>query len=243
MSRRFTYYGLPTSLLPNLIAYYAANGNALDSHTNGLNGSFVGATYATGIEGQAFNYGSGTQTRFVNVPSNPLLSFTDGVQDLPFSINTWVWFDGLSSVGNWLINKRDGNNGELEWQMNRFTSINSLRFIKFSLGTANRITASTPFTPTLGQWYMLTYTDDGSALGGQWYINGVAQAMTYIDYGYVRMQAGTNFMRLGQGAWTTSESLKHRGRQDATAIFNKQLSAAEVSDLWNLGSGKFYPNI
>jgi hypothetical protein len=242
MSRRYTYYGIPTSLLPDLTVYYAANGNALDSHINGLNGSFVGASYAAGIDGQAFNYGSGNQTRYVNVPSNPLLSFTDGVQDLPFTINTWVWFDGFSSVGNWLINKRDNNN-QREWQMDRFTSNNILRFLKFSLGTTTRVEAKTPFIPTFGQWYMVTYTDDGSILGGQFYVNGVAQSMTYDDNGYVRMQAGSNLMRLGIGAWGVFQTQKHRGRQDETAIFNKELSAAEVSDLWNLGNGKFYPNI
>ena len=242
MSRRYTYYGIPTSLLPNLIAYYAANGNALDSHTNGLNGSFVGASYATGIDGQAFNYGSGNQIRYVDVPSNPLLSFTDGVQDLPFTINTWVWFDGFSSVGNWLLNKRDNNN-EREWQMNRTDSDNQLNFIKFSLGSVDRVTARTPFTPTTGQWYMITYTDDGSILGGQFYVNGVSQSMTYDDTGYIRMQAGNNLMRLGMSSWGVFNSLKHRGRQDETAIFNKELSAAEVSDLWNAGNGKFYPNI
>ena len=172
-----------------------------------------------------------------------MLSFTDGVQDLPFTINMWVWFDGFSSVGNWLINKRDGNNGELEWQMNRTTSGNQLNFVKFSLGSTNRVTARIPFTPTTGQWYMITYTDDGSILGGQFYINGVAQSTTYDDNGYIRMQAGSNLMRLGTGAWEVNPNLKHRGRQDETAIFNKELSAAEVSDLWNAGNGKFYPNI
>jgi hypothetical protein len=242
MSRRFTYYGVPTSLLPNLIAYYAANDNALDSHINGLNGSFINAAYAAGIEGQAFNYGSGTETRYVNVPSNPLLSFTDGIQDLPFTINTWVWFDGVSSVGNWFINKRDNIN-QIEWQMIRLSSTNELQFWKFSLGTSIYVQARTPFLPTFGQWYMLTYTDDGSILGGQWYVNGIAQTMTYTNTGYIRMQAGTNLMRLGISAWGVDLNTKHRGRQDATAIFNKQLSAAEVSDLWNAGSGKFYPNI
>jgi hypothetical protein len=242
MSRRFTYYGIPTSLLPNLIAYYAANGNALDSHINGLNGTFVGDTYAAGIDGQAFDYGSGLEARYVTVPSNPLLSFTDGVQDLPFSINTWVYFNSILGAGSWLLNKRD-TGSQQEWQMFRFSNNNNLIFTKFSLSTSTTVTANTPFIPTLGQWYMLTYTDYGSALGGQWYINGVPQTTTYVDNGYIRMQAGNNIMRLGISSWTVSVNLKLRGFQDETAIFNKELSAAEVSDLWNLGSGKFYPNI
>jgi hypothetical protein len=232
-------------LFPFLTGYWTADNIATDVHVNNLGGSFTGATYTTGINGQSFDFGSGNQSRYVDVPDNNLLSFTDGTNDVPFSIRCWVWFDSKSSWGNWLINKRN-NSTQQEYQFTFFS--NQLVFFKFSQGSGSVfVGTNTGINPANNQWHHLFYTDNGTKFGGKIYLNGIDITSGHTESGsYVKMQNGTNFMRFGGDAWNTPplDSLKHRGRLDEIAIFNGyEATPQQVVDDYNLGVGKFYPNI
>jgi len=249
MSKRNNFIGfsrVPQGLFPFLTAYWTADNIATDVHVNSLGGSFTGASYTTGINGQAFNFGSGTEVRYVDVPDNNLLSFTDGTNDVRFSMRCWVWFDSKSSAGNWLINKRDNNN-QNEYQLNYSNAQNQLLFTKFSLGdnAANSVRTDTGVNPANNQWHHLFYTDDGTKFGGKIYLNGLDITSGHTEVGtYVRMINGTNLMRFGMSSWGVGESVKHRGRLDEIAIFNGyEATPQQVVDDYNLGVGKFYPNI
>jgi len=236
---------VPQGLFSFLTAYWTADNIATDVHVNNLGGSFTGATYTTGINGQSFDFGSGNQSRYVQVPDNNLLSFTDGTNDVPFSIRCWVWFDSKSSTGNWLINKRD-NSTQLEYQFIFFS--NQLSFFKFSLGTGNNhAQTTTGINPANNQWHHLFYTDNGTKFGGKIYLNGTDITSGHVETGtYTRMINGTNFMRFGGDSWFTPpfDTTKHRGRLDEIAIFNGyEATPQQVVDDYNLGVGKFYPNI
>lgn len=245
MSKRFTYYGgIQTSLLPYLTAYWTADNIATDVHVNNLGGAWVnGANYNTGINNNAFDFENNTTRRYVDVPDNDLLSFTDGTNDVPFTISMWVYFYGFSATGNWLLNKRDASNNE-EYQLIFFQS--QISFWKFSLGgNANSITTNTGYTPNLNQWIHFVYTDDGFKFGGKIYANGIDVTSSSVETGnYVRMINGNNFMGIGINAWSPSSNLKHRGMIDELSIFNgTELTQLQVQDLYNGGVGKFYPNI
>ena len=245
MSKRFTYYGgIQTSLLPYLTAYWTADNIATDVYVNNLGGAWGGsANYNTGINNNAFDFENNTTLRYIEVPDNDLLSFTDGTNDVPFSISMWVYFYSFSSIGNWLINKRDASNN-LEWQLIFFQT--DIRFAKFSLGgSANSISTQTGYTPNLNQWIHLAYTDDGSKFGGKIYANGIDITSSNVENGnYVRMINGNNVMRIGIDGWQLSGNLKHRGMIDEVAIFNgTELTQLQIQDLYNGGVGKFYPNI
>jgi hypothetical protein len=247
MSKRNNFIGfsrVPQGLFPFLTAYWTADNIATDVHVNNLGGSFTGANYTTGINGQAFNFGSGTEVRYVDVPDNNLLSFTDGTNDVRFSMRCWVWFDSKSSTGNWLINKRDAAT-QNEWQFNFSQVQNQLIFIKFSEGGTENARTDTGIIPANNQWHHLFVTDNGTKFGGKIYLNGTDVTSGHTETGtYVRMQNGTNLMRFGQTAWNTLESTKHRGRLDEIAIFNGyEATPQQVVDDYNLGVGKFYPNI
>ena len=246
MSKKFTYYGgVQSSLLPYLTAYWTADNIATDVYTNNLGGSFTGATYSTGINNNAFDFGSGTQGRYVNVPNNSLLSFTDGTNDVPFTINMWTYYYSFSVTGNWLFNKRQLGSIN-EYQILYTTSLGSVTFTKFSQGaSSNRVTTLSNVAPSLSTWEMWTISSDGTKFGDKIYRNGVDVTASSTEVGtYVKMNNTTAIVRMGSAGWTTINSVKHKGLIDEVSVFNgTELTLTEITDLYNGGVGKFYPNI
>jgi hypothetical protein len=244
MSKKFTYYGgVQSSLLPYLTAYWTADNIATDVYTNNLGGSFIGATYSTGINNNAFDFGSGSQVRYVDVPNNSLLSFTDGTNDVPFTINMWTYYYSFSLTGNWLFNKRQLGSIN-EWQL--IYGGGSVQFTKFSQGaTPNRVTTLSNVAPSLSTWEMWTISSDGTKFGDKIYRNGVDVTASSTEFGtYVKMNNTLAIVRMGNAGWTTSNSLKHRGLIDEVSLFKgTELTPTEITDLYNGGVGKFYPNI
>jgi hypothetical protein len=245
MSKRFTYYGgIQTSLLPYLTAYWTADNIATDVYVNNLGGAWNSSShYATGINGEAFDFGSGNQIRYVNVPDNDLLSFTDGTNDVPFSISLWVYFYSFSFTGNWVLNKRDASNHEYQLIFYQ----NQISFWKFSLGVnSNYISTNTGYIPAFNQWIHLAYTDDGSKFGGKIYANGIDITTSHTEVGtYLKMNNTNSTTKFGQAGFSLADQrLKHRGMIDELSIFNgTELTQIQVQDLYNGGVGKFYPNI
>jgi len=249
MSKRFTYYGgIQTSLLPYLTAYWTADNIATDVHVNNLGGAYISPNYNTGINGEAFDFASGTQIRYVDVPDNDLLSFTDGTNDVPFTISMWTYYYSFSSTGNWLINRRDSNSSpNLEFQLLYSTNNSAIAFIKYSQSVnTNRVQTLSSVVPSLSTWEMWTITSDGSKFGEKIYRNGVDVTGAASEVGtYVKMNNTNSTTKFGQPGFSLGNlSLKHRGMIDEVAIFNgTELTQLQIQDLYNGGVGKFYPNI
>ena len=231
------------SLLPYLTAYWTADNIAADVYINNLGGSFFGATYGTGINNNAFDFGSGTQKRYVNVPNDNLLSFTDGTNDVPFTINLWTYYYSFSGGGNFLFNKRQLGSIN-EWQLASDTG--SVSFNKFSQGVnSNRVVTLSNVAPSLSTWEMWTISSDGTKFGDKIYRNGIDVTASNTETGaYVKMNNTAAIVRMGNAGFTDSATFKHRGLIDEVSLFNgKELTPAEIIDLYNGGVGKFYPNI
>lgn len=249
MSKRFTYYGgIQGGLLPYLTAYWTADNIATDVHINNLGGIFTNPGYNAGINNDAFDFGNTITSSFVRVPDNDLLSFTDGTNDVPFTINLWTYYYTFSSSGNWLVNKRDSiSTPDIEYQLLYNTGANVVRFLKISEGSSsNSIRTDSNIAPSLNTWEMWTITSDGSKFGEKIYRNGVDVTASSTENGtYVKMNNTNATLAMGIGGWsTTSINLKHRGKMDEVAIFNAtELTQLQIQDLYNGGVGKFYPNI
>jgi len=246
MSKKFTYYGsVQASLLPYLTAYWTADNIATDVYTNNLGGSFFNATYATGINNNAFDFGN-SQNRYVDVPNNSLLSFTDGTNDVPFTINIWTYYYSFgSATGNWLFSKRQLGTIN-EYQLAYGKSSGFVSFYKFSQGSSsNRVGTFANVAPSLSTWEMWTISSDGTKFGDKIYRNGVDVTASNTETGtYVKMDNTAAIVRMGAAGWTTSASLRHRGMIDEVSVFNgTELTPTEIIDLYNGGVGKFYPNI
>ena len=229
-------------LSDSLVAYYALDGNASDSHVNGYNGTLTNMLWASGIINQAANFENTAAARYIRVPNQTDFSFTNGSQDIPFTISTWVYFLGFSSTGNWLINKRDVSTVP-EWQFFRQSATGQIRMALFNQAsnTAALTIASDAGYNTLNEWLHIVFVYDGTNY--ILYLNGVAQTgINNTDTGYSAMGFTNSQVTLGAAGWQVSaQQTKHRGYIDETAIYKGQgATPAQVLSLYNGGAGLNY---
>jgi len=233
-----------SALLDGLVAYYALENNANDLSGNGNNGILLNSpTFVAGKVNNAMNCGTDTISRGFVVIDNDDFSFTNGTTDVPFTISMWVNFSSISSIANFLANKRNATSGGDEWQFNYSTANNRLFFWKFQFNNnaiSQRVESSTsPFS--LNTWHHICYTDDGSGLvgSGKIYINGVDDTTTNSNIGgtYTRMNNGIANSGFGYAVFNNTETLKHKGLLDEIAIWkNRELTQDEVTELYNKGN-------
>lgn len=227
-----------TSLADGLIAYYKLDGNAVDV-INGFNGTNGGTgasitTYSSGIIGSAkFFQGDANGRNFITIADADAFSFTDGTNDIAFSISFWAKPSQAIS-GAWLIQKRDGNTTLNEWQV----VYNSGQFsISLRRGSAS-INAAVTANFDVGVLKMITVTYNGSKLnsGLEIYLDGVLQTTTKSGT-YTGMLNTTSTVVIGNGF-----SGFYNGIIDEVAIYKGiVLSQDKVTKLYNSGFGKQYP--
>jgi hypothetical protein len=235
-----------SALLSNLVAYYALENNANDLSGKGYNGTLFGSpTFVSGKNNLAMQCGSDTTGRGFFVTDNNDFSFASGV---PFTFSIWANFSTFSSTANFLISKRGGASGSDEWQFVYSNVLNAMIFTKFEFNN-NAIfqryrSSTTPFS--LNTWYHIVYTDNGSSSigSGKLYINGSLNTAISENVGgtYTQMNNGTASTSFGYAGFNNIQELKHRGLLDEIAIWkNRELTATEIAELYNSGTGKFYP--
>lgn len=244
------YFGrLKAYLLPELVAYYKFDDNLLESTGMSPNGSRSSLlTYASGKIGDSVSFEANVEgnSTYIDISNNSNFSFTDGPgNDLPFSISLWITLEGFSTIGNFLITKRDASTND-EYQV-VILSDNSLIFNKFSNGTSSAYQAISVSNaiPEFAQWCHIVYTDDGSKTvsGMNFYINSVLASKNDISFGsYLGMNSGSSFVRLANASWNAIYTTQHRGKIDELAIYkNRCLSQKDVKALFNSNYGKTYP--
>jgi hypothetical protein len=246
LHRRILAGRIPINLLSNLVAYWNFDGNGIDS-VNGITPSLeTNVTYNNAsILGTSSSIGANTSSILRYADRNDF-SFVNGSNtgDVPFSISCWVFFTGFSSVGNWLINKRDvGSNNE--YQLTFFES--RLNLVKFNNGFPNenqRVQSSiNPFL--LNTWYHLVATDKGTGNFNDMnlYINGLNNSVLRFTTGaYTKMSNLSSPLCMLNAGFNPNNTNHHQGRLDEVAIWkNRELTPAEVAYLYNSGLGRTYP--
>jgi hypothetical protein len=255
MSKKFNYYGSFQFAIPltnNLVAWWKFDNNLSDSTSNAHNGTGVGSpTYVSGVINQAINFDNTNTPRYVNVADSDDFTFATGSSDLPFSISLWAFNLSLSTLGNWLINKRSSvSTPNIEWQLfynnTAVTPNNTVTFWLFDTNSSNLIAAYSNVAPfALNTWahIVATYDGSGNSSGLNIYINGVNVTNTRTSAGtYVKMNNTSSPLRIGQAGWATDATLKHRGYLDMVGIWkNRELTPTEISQIYNSGSGLDYP--
>jgi len=167
------------------------------------------------------------------------LSFGDSGTDRPFSIQAWVYINSTAAT-NYIAAKRNVT-PVLEYQYTITTSGN-VALVLFS-GGAGSIALATRNSATLstGAWHHLVATYDGSkTVGGmKIYIDGSSQALTDISFGgtYAGMNNTASKVYIGGFA---DASPSFNGIIDEVGIWSKVLTQAEVTSLYNSGSGLSY---
>jgi hypothetical protein len=163
-------------------------------------------------------------------------SFTDGVSDLPFSVSFWANFTGYNSGitgGAWFFSKRSDSTN-VEWQIMNYQNEFSVSLFS-SGGNSNILYAILSYPPPIGSWHHYAVTYDGSATfaGIKIYIDGVSQTLTNTSAGtYTGMVNGTQDLNIGSRSWQPSAG-SFWGKMDETHVWkNRELTAAEVTDIY-----------
>ncbi len=178
-----------------LVAWWKAEGNALDS-VGTCDGSWSGTeAYAAGEVGQAFSF-NGTDS-YVDIANNSSMDFGTG----NFSISFWLKLNSLASDQT-LIHKSVGSvlDNTNKTYFIEFNAPNSLRFRISDTSSANDLVV--PTSLNIGQWYQLTAVRvgntsilylDGSQIGSQ-------TAGSNIDIGTGGVERIGNIAPNGAGA-------------------------------------------
>ena len=216
-----------TMVPSGLVAWWRAEGNALDSiGTN--NGALVnGATFAPGKIGTAFSFGGSGD--YVSVPSSP-----DVQQQNAITVTAWVYANGTPAgesgiAGTW-DDLTGGNRTYLFW-----LNGGRLEFlISQTGGDIGRASDSLPF-PT-NQWVYVVGTYDGTVI--RVYRDGVQVGS--IPYAGQIHTNGRPFF-IGRTDSGSDGSDYWKGQIDEVMIYNRALSSNEVASIYAAENGSGQP--
>lgn len=233
------YYRLISSMLKAVIstlgtglyAVYKAESNANNS-LGTYNGTAQGGlTYTAGKSGNAFTF-NGTNA-FVSLPNGSLSSLGTS-----FSFSLWVNPTAISGIAS-MINTYTSTGGNKGFYT-RYTSGGGVETYAFnSSGTAIINGAGTlGGTISAGVWQMITITLDGSNI--RTYKNGYLENTT--GYSGVIAFDTTTYPSIGCLHYAPlTYAYFVNGKIDEVNIWNRALTSTEITDLYNSGTGKFYP--
>ena len=183
-------------------------------------------------EKKAFNNFSVTfdgGDEYIDCGDSAELSFTNDTTDSPFSVSLWVNFAAVDAI-QWLFGKI--NSGNQEYFM-KFHSDNYIWFRLFDDSSGGKIgVKTTGVTFATDTWYNVVATYDGSdaSSGLNIYVNNVDRTSRTSSGSYTSMENTTAPLTLGV---QQSTSQYFNGVLDEVTFWNIELSAAQVSTLYN----------
>jgi hypothetical protein len=183
-----------------IIADYplANDSNETVGRTSGIDGTDTDITY-DGTEA-TFN---GT-TSIIVLPDNDIFSFTDGANDLPFSIEFEVNLDSIDGTnGVWFINKRDvGTSGDIEWQIGYNNGVLFVSLFDANDGSIN-IQRQYTFGFPLNTDVKIKCTYDGNKLasGIKLFVNDVSVGNEVSNGNYQGMTNTNSTVVVGKRGW------------------------------------------
>ena len=167
---------------------------------------------------------------YFTVSDNDNLSFGNGTTDSPFSISAWIKMDTATSFS---ICSKYSSTNNLEYQFN-FVSGGRLIFRLFDGGSTVRIGRLTAdISSNVGSWTNVVATYDGSSTlaGIKIYVNNSRADVTDSSLNtYVAMHNTSAPFEIGRYATSYADGLI-----DEVSIFNSELSASDVSTIFNNG--------
>ena len=208
--------------IPNLVAYWRADGDATDS-SGSNNGTLEGAAhFSAGISGQAFDLdGVGA---YVSVANTPSMDFGSG----DFSISLWVNFRTLAGETT-LIQKAIGTYpADQTYSVEAFPD--SVRFIIHdTTGRQNDYYA--PKVLSIGRFHHVAATRTGGKVA------------VYVDGDLIGSQDSAAVIDTGQGGTATLGRLAPEagaafdrflnGLLDEVRLYSRTLTADEVRQLYS----------
>lgn len=244
MHRRSLFLNGRRKLIHYLVGYYKFNGNLLDSANNPSNlVSIPNPMYINAKLGLGFDFNSTSINGQALRTSGTKYRFTDGTNDLPFSLSFWMVYRGGGSSFRHIFGRNNYGSsiGETTAEYRIAIETGRLSVVKFSLGNRNNSIGifTTAIIPTDTMMH-ITITDN--ALGSTLiYINGVLQTTTSMNNGtgfdkFGIVSANEGF---GNGLGTANNNFVFYGILDDFAIFKGYtLTKDDIDWIYNAGNGR-----
>jgi hypothetical protein len=218
----------------NTGVYRVYNGDDVnDTSGNAQHGTNVGGvTFTTGKVGNAFTFNG---SNYINLPSASLNSLTGD-----FSVSWWMNLAGVGADAQFPVGAfyYDGVN-LYGWDC--YIQASNLNFQIFN-GTSNLTinTLTTGVGPYYGTWAFFTLVRKGST-SSKIYINGALVASNSNTTNPVHHASSTATIGARRFDSTVQYYMSNGGKIDAVTIYNKELTASEITALHNGASGMEYP--
>lgn len=229
MAGRIAYYGniVKDGLVLDIDAAKVDSYPGSGTIWNDISGFQNNGTLTNGPTFNSSNYGSivfdGTND-FGTIPNYNL----DNTPQL--SISMWVYPSVVSGF-RWIINKRDNGTADMQWQIAIVDSVLSI-----AIFSGPSIIGNVTTSITANAWYNVTFTTTGVNGGNlSLYVNNtLAQSTTLTG----NRKTGVRDIIIARAAWDTNFAW-FNGRIANTLIYNKALSASEVSQNYNATKGRY----
>lgn len=205
-----------------------SSGNAVDATGNGYtltNNNTI--TYTTGKINNCATLGTGNTNKYFSATVVDPDSYNSG-----FSISFWLYFNTVpSGSDNDIFEFQDTSNSGI------FMRVNSSTSTEFRFGTGNagdRGQTSYTSSWSSGTWYHIAMVHN--ATSNTYYVNGsqVAQKTT----GTITLGGNQSTLNIGRNTANVNYS---NVRYDMFGVFGYELSSAQVTELYNAGTGIQFP--
>lgn len=201
-----------------------SSGNATDS-VNSLSGVNTSVTYSTGkINNAAYFNGSA----FLTVADNTIIEPASSI-----SFGGWIYISSTSSFQMMLA--KGENAGDTRSYEMRCNGTTTQIQVQLRVGGGLYCACTSTTAIGTGTWAHVIYTRNGTTQ--KIYINGVSDTLTSVTNNAGDIDYSTDDLWFGQ----RNGGLRFNGRLDMMGIWDVELTQAEVTELYNSGTGIQYP--
>lgn len=212
------------------------NGTYLSLPTLGVNG-LISSDLDTAVSFNGIN-------NQVSIADDNIFSFTNGANDLPFTIEAWVKPTSLADVNPIFAKALDGTVTTVnEYAINIGTDGSILAVIFSGVGNDQHSwTTAGPIQPiAINDVYHIVITYTGTTSSGKTYVNGVSLPVNYASAGYTGMNNTNTQPAIGSQLINDLSFNKYfAGTIDEVAIYNYELSASNIQRHYNAGLGSYF---
>lgn len=213
------------TLLNNLTAYYAFNGTATDGSGSGYDLTLASGTgFATGLFGQALNPAGNVSHYAARLGDDNALDF--GTAD--FTVQIWVNYNATTNE-QVLVEKFTGATGP-GWSLTKLSN-NAIGFVTDN--GASPTLQSSGLSISLGTWHQVVARRTGTNL--ELFFDGASVAFNTISGS--TSGATSDPLLVGRRDSADGRGFSTDGSLDELAIWSRALSNAEITTLFNSGTG------
>ena len=213
------------------VGWWKLEGDPSDASGNGNHATAFGnPTYVAGMSGQAISLNGTSQ--YASVADNTSLGTVTSANAI--TLAAWVK-PGVVNTQNLVSKSTNGGVNGYELCLASATSGAGpnrafVRFNQVTSGDTYRVNSNTLYSGLLGTWFHLAATYDGATI--KLYVNGMLENSLPAA-----MTIAANTLPLAIGAQVAANGTASRwfqGAMDDVRLYNRALSAAEISELANL---------